>query len=92
MEETKNALMENEEVMESVVDEVVKTGSKLTTIGAIGLGVAAGLAISVAAPKAIGFVRGKLNKRRAAKLEKDYIAEEIEMEVTEDSTLENDEK
>lgn len=92
MEETKNTLMENEEVMESVVDEVVKTGSKITTVGAIGLGVAAGLAISVAAPKAIGFVRGKLAERRAAKLEKDYIAEEMEMTVTEDSTLENDEK
>lgn len=91
MEETKNTLMENEEVMESVVDEVVKSGSKVSTIGAIGLGVAAGLAISVAAPKAIGFVRGKLAERRAAKLEKDYITEELEMEV-EESTLEDNEE
>lgn len=80
MEETKNTLMENEEVIETVVEEVVKTGSKLSTMGAVSLGVATGLAISIVAPKAIGFIAGKIAERKERQFEKDYVTEELENE------------
>lgn len=86
MEETKTALLENEEVIENVVEEVVESGSKLSTIGAMSLGaglVVASVVIAKNAPKVGRAIMNKIQERKAAKSEQDYITEELENDVIE---------
>lgn len=90
--EERNTLLENEEVMETVVDEVAKSGSKMSTLVGVGIGVGvvvAGYAIAKTTPKVIKNFRDKLAERKANKIEKDYISEELENE--ENTTLEDNE-
>ena len=90
MEEIK-VLENNEEVIENVVEEVVETGSKMSTLTGIGLGigvVAAGYVIAKTAPKAIRFIRDKFEERRN-NVEEDYITAEMR-EQMEDLEIEQD--
>lgn len=75
-------VLENEEVMETVLDGVVESGRELSTTAFVGIGagvILAGYAIYRTAPKAIKAVRNKISERKAKKVEKDYISEELEM-------------
>lgn len=81
MEDNKMMLVENEEVMETLVDEVVESGSKMSAVAGIGIGVGlvvAGYVVAKNAPKVGRAILGKITERKANKVEKDYIAEELE--------------
>jgi hypothetical protein len=65
-------LLENEEVVETVVEDVLETGSKLSTGAYVGVGVGiilAGYAIYKTAPKAIGAVRNRFAKKKEDRIE-----------------------
>lgn len=81
MEDNKMMLVENEEVMETLVDEVVESGSKMSTMAGIGIGVGlvvASYVVAKNAPKVGRAILGKIAERKANKVEKDYVTEELE--------------
>lgn len=84
MEEMNNLLV-NEEVMESVVEEVIETKT-MSVLGQVGLGVGiavAAIAIVKVTPKVTGFIRNKIEERRENKQAEDYVTEELKNEESE---------
>lgn len=83
MEENKNLLVENNEVMDVVTSEVLESGVKASNVGAFALGVTTGIILYVGVPKLAKFIGKKISERKNTEQETDYIAEELETEEVE---------